>query len=577
MSKLHKLFFAPLLLAVLLLPLAPARAGILQTIGDFLSLGANTVREIQEAIGQVDEETRQVLEALEGSLTEMMDQIEETYQDNLNITIDSLDAATRNKLLEVETIIGRVNDQLREDIRLISDEAKAVIAEASLELRQAAGELEQRLENIIIVGGETAAFVLDRAVANGLVVISVVLLGIGALLFVWILFTRKLPGSNFARALAVALMLGYVGVFVSLTFVPPVRLFVMTTTGIGLQQRLETVTTQPRIFEIRPDTLILGTTREIEVWGSSLTPKGVTPTAQIANHSLTLAAASNDLIVLSVSDLTGLTGSTNLTLSYPERDPLTSVVRLFEPTPIPVPPDLQVTSISIDPATPVEDRNTRATVTILNGGGTDARNFSVQWRPFATHPGLTQTVALLAAGQSTSVSFNHAYVQPGAVDSVATVDVFNSVAESNESNNDRVRSFTVQNAPPRQALVRVIFDRISIHDDAETGEGELILNMNVNGQAIRFPSSGTRGMNSGRDITLGSTFEVTLNTTQDLTIFVRGTEDDGGLTGGNDDMGFVSKIFSSSANWGQGSHSDRSNCPDGCYTIHYRVEVQFLN
>ena len=61
----------------------------------------------------------------------------QTYQDNLNITINSLDAATRNKLLELQGLIDQVNQTLQQDIALVSQAAKDVIRQASLEVRRA--------------------------------------------------------------------------------------------------------------------------------------------------------------------------------------------------------------------------------------------------------------------------------------------------------------------------------------------------------------------------------------------------------------------------------------------------------
>lgn len=574
--KPRKLVFLLLVVAQLAV-LTPTRAGILQTIGDFLSLGANTVREIQEAILLAGDETRVILEQLEGELTSMLETLEQTYQDNLNVTLDSLDAATRAKLLEIETIMGRVNEQLQEDIRLISDEAKAVIRDAGLEIRRTTAELEESLQNVIIVGGETVLFVLDRAVSNAIIIFSLVLLGVGVLIFVFLLFTRRLPANQTARVFSFVLMVGYIALFGALVLVPPVRVFVMTTTGIGLQQRLETITAQPRILAILPDTVLLGQTSEIEVWGSKLRVDGEPPQAKIADQVVTLNAASDDKLALNVANLTGSSGSTNLVLEYPERDPLTEVIRLVQPTPVPDPADLTITNLVITPSSPVQRANAQASLTIRNQGGVEARNFIVRWRPLATHPGLTQTVARLGAGQSTTLTFNHAYIDVGRFDSVATVDTINNVAESNEGNNDRSRSVTVQQAPPRRARVRVDFSRITIHDDAETGAGELILNFNVNGQTARFPNTGTRSMNAGSEINIGRVFDLTLEEGQDLVVFVNGIEEDGGLTGGDDDMGFVRRTYTSSQQWSRGNHSERSNCPDGCYTIHYNIEVTFLN
>ncbi len=553
---------------------SPAEAQLLQTIGDFLSLGANTVRELQEAIQLASGEVQEVLEALEDSLAGMLDEISETYQDNLNVTIDSLDAATRSKILELETVLGRVNDQLQEDIELISDEAKEVINEASLQVRRLSDELRQDLQDVIIVGGETVVFVLDRAASNIIVIVSIIMLGIGLLIFVWLLFTRKISGIKLLTALALIFMLAYVAVFASLIFVPNVRVFVMTSTGIGLRQQLDKTISAPRILAIVPDTINVGETQEIEVWGSQLRPEDETPTARIANQNVPVNAASDDLLVLNVSGVTGNTISTNLNLTYADGTELTEVVRLFKPTPVPDPADLVITGFTLNPRSPIATNNTRTVITVRNHGGTTARNFVVRWRPTPSNTsGLTTRIASLDPGQSQQIVFDFAYRDAGSFQTVAAVDIFNNVSEINEGNNNSSKNITVRPAPVQRARVSVNFTRVTVHDDAENGAGEMRLEFNVNGRTARFPNSGTQSTNSGRSHAINKTLTVTLEEGQNLTVFVNGTEEDGGFTGGDDDMGSVNKTFNTASNWGSGSHSDRSTCPDGCYTIHYTITV----
>jgi hypothetical protein len=552
----------------------PAQAGILQTIGDFLSLGANTVRELQDAIRIAGGEVRATLETLEQTLSALLDEISETYQDNLNVTLDSLDAATRSKLLELETVMGRVNEKIQEDIQLISDEAKEVINEASLQIRRLSNELREDLQDVIIVGGETAVFVLDRAASNIIVIVAIIMLGIGLLIFVWLLFTRRLSATGMLAVLTLLFMFAYVAVFASLIFIPTVRVFVMTSTGIGLRQQLDKTINAPRILALVPDTIHIGETTELEIWGSQLRPTGEPPAARIASLNVPINAASNDLLVLNVSGVTGPSSSTNVNISYPDGTELSEVVRLIQPTPVPIPPDLTITAFTLNPRSPVVGNNTRAVISVRNTGGTAARDFVVRWRPTpANTSGLTTRIANLEPGATTQVVQNFAYRDAGNFQTVVEVDIFNNVSESNEGNNNASQNITVQPAPPRQARVSVTFTSVTVHDDAEHGAGEMRLDFNVNGERSRFPSSGTQTTNSGRTHTINRTITVTLQEGQNLTVFVNGTEEDSGLTGADDDMGSVSKTYNTASNWGSGSHSERSTCPDGCYTIHYTVTV----
>lgn len=559
---------------------AAPRAGVLQTVGDFLSLGANTVRELQQAIQLAGAEMRGTLEALNNDISTLIQTLSQTYQDNLNVTINSLDAATRNKLLELQGLIDQVNETLQQDITLASEAAKDVIRQASLQIRRATLEVEQSLKNIIVVGGETAAFVVDRAIYDGILIVCLVLLGLGLLLFVFLLFTQRLPGG-----LAGKLVLLFMGIFLALNgalvFIPPVRAYAMTFTGVGLEQRLEKVAAQPRILDILPDPIVVGRTTEVQVWGNTLMPQGTPPSVKIADRSVALNAVSNDQVVVNMSGFDGPEGSTNLVLSYGDREGPREVVRLARLTPTPSPPDLVIAGYSIAPASPVQRGNARATIVVRNqGAGPTNRSFVVQWKPYAAHPGLSSTVPTLAAGQSQTLTFDFAYPNPGPVDAVAIVDVFNTVAETNEGNNSLTRSVAVQPAPPRRARVGVTFTQVTVHDDADpAADGELWLDFNISSQTGRFPNSGTKDVNSGSTYSIGKRFELTLSETEKLTIFVNGTDEDNPgfpLFDDNDPMGTVSKEYVSANEWGRGSHSDRSSCPDGCYTIHYTIDVTWL-
>ncbi|MCC7352774.1 MAG: hypothetical protein IT330_03375 [Anaerolineae bacterium] len=567
-------------LSPLLTPPATAapRADVLQTLGDFLSLGANTVRELQEAITLASGEVRAILEQLNSDINAMIQTLSRTYQDNLNITIDSLDAATRNKLLELQALIDQVNEKLQEDIRLASQEAQNVIRRASLEIRRATVELEQSLRNVIVIGGETVAYVVDRTIYNAILVIALVFLGLGFLLFIWLLFSRRLPGG-LAGVLVLLFIAAYVALFGALVLVPPVRGYAMTFTGIGLEQRLEKTASKPRILEIIPDTIILGRTNEVDVWGSTLLVEGRSPTAKIADQAVPVSAASEQRVVVNVSGLAAPEGSTNLALLYDGTPGPSEVVRLARLTPTPAPPDLAIVGFVINPTSPIHRGNARATITVRNQGSGRSGSFVLQWKPYAAHTGLSRSVPGLNAAEAQSFTFDFAnYPSPGTYDSIAIVDPFNSVAETNEANNSLTRQITVRQPPPRRARITVTITRVTIHDDSDgafKGAGDIWLDFNISGQRGRFPSSGTKDMSSGKTYDINRGFTVTLAEDERLTVFVNGTDVDD--VDEDDALGTVSREYRStdSPQWGSGSHSDRSRNPDK-YTIHYTVSVTWL-
>ncbi|MBZ0300728.1 MAG: hypothetical protein K8J31_13345, partial [Anaerolineae bacterium] len=627
-------------------------SAFLETIGDFLSLGANTVRELQQAIQIAGSEVRATLEQLEGTLLDLMNELQETYQNNLNITLDSIDALTRNKILELENMMLTVNELLQDDIRLISDEAKGVIQEAALRARVLSDDIKRDLQDVVIVAGETGVFLIERTAENIVIIASVILLAVGLLIFVGLLLRGGVKGTGFAAILGYLLLLAYVALFGALILVPQFRGFVMTSVGIGLRDRLETIINQPNVFAVIPDEIKVGETEEIEIWGSQLTPNGEQPTITIAGSAVPVAAIGGDRIVLDVSavvasaaaeatdsldELQGVdevvlsqrlvsgpdsgseeveaealpigpirdgvfvkpidfgdlvridpgviikpgvglpgggvqlpSGSATLKLDYATFEDVATVVRIIPPVP-PVPPaDLRISSFSITPSGLVRNQNATSTITIRNDGGTAAANFQLRWKPTATHPGLSTNVSSLGPNSSQTFTFNHAYSTVGTFDSVATVDVLNSVAESNEGNNSSQRSVAVAEQPPRLARVTVTFTGVTVHDDADPwpkGDGEIWLTFDINGSTGRFPTSGTSGIGSGSTKSFTRTFTVTVAEGETLNVFVNGKEGDDDSD--DDQMGTVSKTFTTGQNWGSGAHNDKSSCPDGCYTIHY--------
>ncbi|MCB9461937.1 MAG: hypothetical protein H6670_19965 [Anaerolineaceae bacterium] len=666
MTFLRNRFTVFALIAAIMFGSVGNTGAFLETIGDFLSLGANTVREIQEAITLASSEVANTLNTIDGTVRDLMDELEEKYQDNLNITIDSLDAATRNKLLEVESLMLSVNDILKDDVRFISNEAKNLLADAALQIRQLSDDIKSDLQDVIIVAGETGAFLIDKATENIITIASVVLLALGAIIFVWLLFRSSRGLTGFAAILAYVLVIAYIGFFGALLLVPQFRTFVISSTGIGLKERLEVVTEQPDIFTIRPTEIIVGETEEIDIWGSSLLPNGEQPTVTIGNRSFPFTAT-DDRIVVDVSsiiaqgdadetpiarfgrirdvagEMSDITisrdlletiidtrtptldddtatiepmpifvdpgilqeigielqpdrgiigigivpdirdilsvipeGTAVLKLDYETFEDLTALVRVTVPPPPLSPPDLQISSFTINPSSPTEDDNAQARITIRNAGEQEATNFNVVWRPNSSVQPRTQNIGSLAGGASQTFTFNFAYPSSGIFTSVAEIDTLNRVAESNEGNNSSTRSVTVQAPAPRRVEVTVQFTSVAIHDDAETGEGELVLEFNVNGATARFPNSGTKGINSNKTYSFTRTLRVTLVEGQSLNVFVNGREEDSGFNGADDAMGTVNVTYSTGQNWGAGAHSNRSTCPDGCYTIFYNISVRDL-
>jgi hypothetical protein len=557
---------------------APAAAapqtGILQTISDFMSLGANTVREVQEAIRLASGEAKQLLEQINTEVTELLAKVSDTYQANLYITIDSLDQFTRNKLLELQSLFEQVVDAVKDTVAFIGETILAVLRQVSLEIRRVSADIKRDLEEVILVGGITGSALLDRATNNALTIAAFAFLGIGLLLFIGLLLTRRMPTGPVAYA-AIALALVYLVLFGSLALVPSARAYAMKNTGIGLREQMESVTATPRILDIFPQVIIVGTTKELEIWGSGLRHDNVTPTVRLQSLSLTPRAASNDLVVVDVAAITLSDGSSDVILQYNGQDGPRAIVRVARTPPPPAPADLIVTGLTIDPPAPLRGGYTRALVTIRNQGmGGTRKAFKVTWKPTVSGPTITNSVPALDAGVLTTVAFEHTYLQNGTFDTIATVDALGDIAEVTEANNTRTQRVTVNDPPARRARATVTFLQMTVHEDAKPiSNGRMWLALSINGQKLRWPTSGTVSVVSGQSYSMSLTNSRDLAEGEPLSISITGWVDRSLVFDASAVMGMYQESFQSSAEWGKGIHDEKSTCKVGCYELHFRIDV----
>ena len=553
-----------LILLICTLLLSPSFA-ILQTLSDFFSLGANTVREIQEAIQLASGETQVILQELEESLSNLLDEISETYQENLDITLSSIDELTRNKILEMEDALVRVNQMIQDDIRLIGDEARSVLSEAALQARTLTEDIKNSVQDVILVAGETGVFLIDRTASNLVVIISIILLAIGLLIFIGIFFRGDDNATRltFPRILGYIFIIGYVLLFGAIILVPQFRTFVMTSTGIGLRDTLETITKQPNVIAVIPSDIMLGETNEVDVLGSNLLVDGDSPVITIGDQTINTNAASNDRIVLNVSGLTSrdnLVTSQTLKLAYEDFEDVTAVVRLVPPptpTPTPIPADLLVSSIRFSLSSPKTGENVRATVTIRNRGNQTATNFRVLWRPNPSHRGFLQTVSSLAPNTTRQISFNFTYNEAGSFTTTAIVDSEDRITESTENNNTRNQTIRVEE---RTIRLRVTFVYLDVYLDGSSGADRWSTWYRVNRtrrdvwtrQRVSDDCSEAYGRGPGGDgnacrYILNRSVLLTLNESDSLRISFGGTAHDD-----NDRVEISRLTFTEANNWGIG-------------------------
>ena len=111
--------------------------------------------------------------------------------------------------------------------------------------------------------------------------------------------------------------------------------------------------------------------------------------------------------------------------------------------------DLTITNVTVSPSTPHQGDTTTVTVAIKNQGNDAAGPFVVSWNPDASGlivPSvgtLTKQVNSLGANGTTNVVFTFVYPIEGNFHTIAQVDAFNTVFETNETNNLYIKDFSV--------------------------------------------------------------------------------------------------------------------------------------
>lgn len=188
--------------------------------------------------------------------------------------------------------------------------------------------------------------------------------------------------------------------------------------------------------------------------------------------------------------------------------------------------DLYVSSLSITPSSPTQGAPATVRIGVTNGGDSPAGSFLVQWNADALGLGtggpssVSRQVEGLGAGQTTTVEFVFVYGKAGNFRSIAEVDSFDNVVETNEANNLDILNITVQPAP-----IDLVIDSFTINPASPVRATDVTATIVVrnagpfaaNNFAVQWrlnqennfgPTEGVNGLNPGesRTITLEGTY-----------------------------------------------------------------------
>lgn len=280
-----------LLMAVVAPALMPRRSeafiGALITVGAVLAGGHMAKGLIDDTIDKAEGAAKEIMREAATQITKLLQQIEATYGNALNTTLDSLDAFTGQQLAKIATLFDQINQKLMEDV--------AVIHQAVIDLLQQVNQMVQqtisRLEDLIVVGVRGATFVIDKTTYNVSFLIAIVLLAIGLIVFTRLLWTGKVP-RGWVRVVALGFMAFYVLLFSAL-LVPQTRVYAITM--VGQADKLKEIGPGARIFSVTPAKVMRGSTVDLNLIGANYDAGGE-PKVVIADQEVAPRAWSDSHI-----------------------------------------------------------------------------------------------------------------------------------------------------------------------------------------------------------------------------------------------------------------------------------------
>lgn len=325
--------------------------------------GNQGVRIVQETGNQGErvirvtgEETRQTLDKFHETLDrfhqnnlDMINFMSQTYKDDLAITIDSLDDGSRRILRNFEQSLESINNLITKDIIQVEESAINVINAASIEVERNIGTLKKSIEDVIIVAGETYVLMLDKTTNNMISIISIAMLGLGLLLFVYLFFTRRLP-----KGLSATFVYGFMAVFLLgfgiLLLSPSVKAYAMASTQLGVRAELKK-SAIPEVSFIAPGVVEKSDNlKTFTVIGINLTKKKLLG-VMVNNQPANIGGNSTDYrIIVTIEGNTLKEGNSNavdVVLNYEDSLRFSLPVSLITATPEPT-----ITSTYV-PATPI--------------------------------------------------------------------------------------------------------------------------------------------------------------------------------------------------------------------------------
>ncbi|MEZ4670311.1 MAG: CARDB domain-containing protein [Anaerolineae bacterium] len=386
--------------------------GALITVGALLIAGKLAKDGIDDSISKVNDDVAARMRQAREEIEKLINLIEEKYQDNLELTLNSLDEFAAGQFARAYDLIMDINQEIQRTVGVVEDATVRVIEKAGAELRVTVDYITEKVEQIVIVAAESGVWVIDNVWETIISVLALIFL-IGVILIAYtqvgaIMRTEKLPSP---RRLGIYTAISVVLLIVGLTLLlsKPARSYIMSRSVSALQTRLA-MNVNPDIFSVIPYTLTKGQQdTELKIIGDNLPNE--TPTVTVGNVTVPVKIFQKQLVVVTLSgNALQLSGVQEVKLTYPSlKQPLADYVEYIEQG-----PDLIVESVTATPSRPTAGDTFKVKVVVTNQGSqvtayTVEMNYGLPNVP-SSQQNVTQT---LAQGASAEFTFSGTYTTPG--------------------------------------------------------------------------------------------------------------------------------------------------------------------
>ncbi len=241
--------------------------GLVSSVKDLTNSATQLLDDISDVTRLLDSKVengelqQEVADLVDGRLEVLAEILESTIQNNGGFLFDQANGTIDNVFMNISLLL----DQIKQGV--LDESLPALVSQLSSELQQNINLISSNLEDLVVLTFGNTFVLLDKATNSLILIISMVLLGIGIIIFVLLLFrkNRKLTGSRIAGFI---FMIIFVLFFLGIIVYTPFRGYIIA--GLDFGEKYEGVELKPKITGVFPETFVIGKSDKIYLYGKHL-------------------------------------------------------------------------------------------------------------------------------------------------------------------------------------------------------------------------------------------------------------------------------------------------------------------